>query len=621
MKLGWPAKPIVSPRVAAAATIVSAKATPEVALAPVVSAMAAVPAFSGGTSLPAVRELSAHARELGVALEGRPMSDVIADIQRAELALGKKHDARVNDGDMARAARWSAQAASLVPAQQTDLFGFTRVIDVKLELTSATFAALASGCDRATLLRLIDAGPEGRAGDLAWAKPTTREEVVASLVRQVALGAGASKQIVLDPSLAGWLDDTLQTAGITTKKAMGGAGAFAANLAASVGVNARFFSKDKLPAAIAERFSRMVSVIDGAGHSHPTSAYCGSAAARTNTAAEYAAGQAMSLFGLSALLINGKQTPLSPSGSGRVIMGTQAKDVAPGFADVDDAALRKMAQGTNLFFFVGAHYLTQGSEADAQRNAQELGRGLTVMKEENPSLLRHMQYVVPKVMENEPVVLLALKGSVDSLALNAVEAAPLMDTLYDAGMTTFDVDPHQPRTAAEDPLHMLESALALVDALALSRTHLHGFDGDLLVSRPGTPGHADPERQKLALLKARQIASNKAANDTGEIKSADDIWPVVPSVRGPGLAALHRFADALQARFGLSDRERALVVERWWFKDPGTETVIHFVPSRGIHDRTGGTVSLGDTIDASALIFAMPERSRPRVPHPSSFGW
>ena len=68
----------------------------------------------------------------------------------------------------------------------------------------------------------------------------------------------------------------------------------------------------------------------------------------------------------------------------------------------------------------------------------------------------------------------------------------------------------------------------------------------------------------------------------------------------------------------MSDAERALVVERWWWQAPDG-TVLHFAPSRGIHDRTGGTVSLGDTIDSASLLYALEPKRAPKLKHPSSF--
>ena len=262
---------------------------------------------------------------------------------------------------------------------------------------------------------------------------------------------------------------------------MGGAGAFAANIGAAVGVSSTFFSRDPLPTAIAERFAPGVHVATKDGTLATCSEHAdASKVARTNMSAEYGVGA-----DYGAMRVNGVDRRLITEGTGRVILGTHAKDVKPGFHGVEAEALRRLAADTDLFFFVGAHYLTQGSHDDAVTAARDLAGSLDVMKKANPSLLRHAQYVVPKNPDNEAVVWGELKGHVDSLALNSVEVAPFVDALYDGKLSKIDIDPHLPREAAEDTAHMLEGALALVDALNLARVHLHGLEGDLVVSKPG----------------------------------------------------------------------------------------------------------------------------------------
>jgi len=99
----------------------------------------------------------------------------------------------------------------------------------------------------------------------------------------------------------------------------------------------------------------------------------------------------------------------------------------------------------------------------------------------------------------------------------------------------------------------------------------------------------------------------KATNPSGEIRQADqELWPVLPVVEGACLASVQKFADAVQERFELSGQQRDQVARDWYFDD-GRGSTVYFVPSRGIHDRSGGTVSLGDTIDSMALIYGKEE--------------
>jgi ADP-dependent phosphofructokinase/glucokinase len=555
------------------------------------------------------RELLAHAKGLGVVVDGAVSVDAIV---AAELGAAQKLDPRVTSADMARAKDRARRAKDLVPVRQQVLSGFTRVVDAKLQLTPALVAALAADIGKDAvdlLLNAIDKGPGN--GAIAFSPPAGKVELVASIVRQLVLGQGASLQLPIAAEHAAWIEGLASSSGSPVKLAMGGAGAFAANLMSALpGVRPRFFSKDTLPEKIAERFADRVEVVDGAGAIGPALKHKDNTPARVNFACEYNAGETLSVAGRTSLKVNGKTVALTTSGAGRVILGTKAKDVAPGFDGVDDAVLQKLGREHDLFFFVGSHYLTQHAPAVAKAQAAELGRALDVMKAANPKLVRHLQYVVPKVAAHEAAVLGALKGHVESLSMNAVEVPMLVDRLHSAGLCRTDQDPNLPREQAEEPASMLAGALGVKEGLGLNRVHLHGLYGDLVVV---DDANVDVERTRLALLRARQLASMKAANASGEIKGKDDLFDVVPVVQGRCLAAVQRFADAVQARFGLSDDARAAVARDWVYVD-ADQRAFFFVPSRGIHDRTGGTVSLGDTIDASALVFSKPDPRPPTLP-------
>jgi hypothetical protein len=61
-------------------------------------------------------------------------------------------------------------------------------------------------------------------------------------------------------------------------------------------------------------------------------------------------------------------------------------------------------------------------------------------------------------------------------------------------------------------------------------------------------------------------------------------------------------------------------VERSFWTDPTSELTFMFSPSRGIHDERGGTPSLGDTIDSTALKYGMKTSPPKPLLHGSSFG-
>jgi ADP-dependent phosphofructokinase/glucokinase len=593
-----------------ATTATTAPSSPPATTAPAAAMTPSTTTRSPAQATAATRELRAHAAVLGVDVDGgTPLGPAIV---AAELVRGAAKDGRVDAAVMQRAVDRAQRASMLSPVRQNVLFGFTRVVDAKLTLSPAVLGALADdvGTGHADqLLHAIDKGPGD--GALVWPRPQTRVELVASLVRQLVKGGGASLQVSITPELSRWLEDVVAREGSTVNRAMGGAGAFCANLACAFSpLRPRFFSSEPLPQGIADRFAGRVEIVDKAGVSSAPRARATDEPARVNYSAEYTGGQHLVVLGRDALKVDGQTTTLSTSGSGRVILGTKARDITPGFDGVDRATLQKMARDNDVFFFVGSHYLTQGAPASAHAAAEQLAAALDVMKAENPGLVRHLQYVVPKVAAQEASVLAALAGHVESMSLNSVEVPALVHRLHDAGLTNVNADAMTPRDVAEQPSTMLSGALGLLDAMKLSRVHLHGGEGDLVV----VSGAVDVERTRAALLKARQLAAMKATNDSGEIKGPDDLFDVVPVVLGTGLAAVEAFADDVARRFSLSPAERDRVARDWCFADDKTGRTLFFVPSRGIHDRTGGTVSLGDTIDATALLFSRTS-ARPPV-HP-----
>jgi hypothetical protein len=541
----------------------------------------------------------------------------IRALAAAELARAQKSDPRVTPADMQRAVSRSVAASALVPAPQSDLFGFTRLVDAKFSLDPATLEALVQGAiERPShadeILSAVKNGPPD--GDIVWRRPHTRAELAASLVRQVVMGQGASLQIQIDAPLAEWLEGILTARGGSISRAMGGAGAFAANLASALpNVESHFYSAAKLPAGVLERFSGTVGTIGDDGKAAPLASRSDASPARINYAAEYVGTGSFQLLGRKELVIEGKARPLAFSGTGRVILGTPASD-EPGFGTLDAKALGTVARGHDLLFLVGAHYFTKGSAEETREKAGKLAADLRAMKAANPRLVRHHQYVVPKVAANEAHLMRALTGAMDSFSLNAVELPGLLGRLHAAGLSASAGTATEDRALLEHPATLLDGAMALSAAVESPRVHVHGMMGDLVIEGRS----ADPERVVLAMLRARQLACIKAANVGGEIKSAADLWPMAPVLDGDCLAAAQSFADALQKRFGFDDAERAVVAERWWWRAPDGRTY-YFVPNRGIHDFTGGTISLGDTIDASGLIHSLEPGRGKKLAHPSSY--
>ncbi len=488
---------------------------------------------------PAEREVESHMKDRGLRAD-----EPLANLARVELGLARKADDRVTSQDMLRAIARSEAAQRLEPVKQNDLFAFTRLTDSKFALTTG----------------LVDKLESLNAPD---------DKLIAGLDKALE-GKGASAQLNLDARTADWLTRSLMVLNVPTQEAMGGAGAFCANLAAcQPNVRAGFWALGGLPGKVAAGMHPAITVHDEQGRERPAAQAADlNLPDRINYIAEYR-GQA----------------------SGRLILSSPGTQEI-GFGAATDQVLSQTIAGKRLFFFAGLHYLTK-EPAKADKVADDLG----AMKRYNPSCMFHLQYVNPKDPAHEKEVLDKMAPYVDSMSLNAVEVPGLLERIapgYDGVPASAD------RDVMEAPGTLLDNAYRLRTAMDLDRVHLHGQFGDLVIAK--TP--QDRERTVLSLMKARQLAAMKATNPSGQVASKNEMWPMLPLVEGACLAAVQKFADSVQDRFGLSDAQRAQVARDWHYDD-GQGNTVFFVPSRGIHDRTGGTVSLGDTIDATALIYSL----------------
>ncbi|MBN9413929.1 MAG: hypothetical protein J0I12_00765 [Candidatus Eremiobacteraeota bacterium] len=498
------------------------------------------------------REVARHLSDRGLH-EDTPLGGLAA----RELELAQQDDPRVTAADMVRAIDRSQAAQEMQAVPQAGLFGFTRLTDAKLEIQGDMLEQLQRRAD-----------PEKSCGQL-----------VDKLRQHLAHGDGASLQINLDDHSGPWLAQSLQSMGADVKEAMGGAGGFCANAAAAIeNVQSSFWNLGGLPPKVSAGLNPEVVIYDDQGRQRRADEAVDPAQKdRVNYIAEYRKGTQIG-------------DSVAPA-SGRVILSTPGGQEI-GFGKASAEVLAKTIEGKDLLFFAGSHYLTKGDPA----RATDLANQLAIMKFANPKATFHLQYVAPKDPAHEAEVMNRLKSQVDSLSLNSVEVPALLERLnpnYCGPASTAS------REVMEHPPHLLENALELKEAMGLKRLHFHGLHGDLLVC----PTPKDPERNVLALMRARQVAAMKATNPSGEIKKADqELWPVLPVVEGACLASVQKFADAVQGRYQLSDTQRDQVAKDWYFDD-GRGSTVYFVPSRGIHDRTGGTVSLGDTIDSMALIY------------------
>ncbi len=552
------------------------------AVARVVRPLISKPELDTTSGVPghASRDYRAHLAELGIT----PDEHAYPRALQAELQDARDMDPRVTSLDVKRFVTRSLMAENLRLFVRSPLLGFTRLVDAKCPLTpelldSMKSAVLAEGVTEHDLHGLIQNGPAD--GRIAWKKPGNPAELYATLIRQTQLGSGDSLQIALSPELKGWLEAQLKN--VPIGRAVGGAGAFCANLAAALNIpHVRFFSREGLPEGLKKMLHPAIGVVGPDGD--VAKRMPGSKnEARINYALEY----------------DGRSVGTS---SGRIICSTK-ESFAPELGEVSRPALKKLAREHDLFFIVGPHYFTAETREVCLQKSRRLADQLRTMKSFNPKLWTHFQYVVPKDEKNEAAMLSQLRSSVDSMSLNACELPELIGRLAAAGMAQPSVDPRMNAARAESAEAMLAGAAELKAALGLKRVHIHGRNGDLIIDEG-----KGRRRGVLAAMRGRQLAVQKAAIQTGELKSPHEVERLVPLPSAKSLAAIYEFSDALSGRLGLSPKQTSKLHRRWWHRDEAGDTY-SFVPARALYTREGGTISLGDTIDFTTLVFSRPRRN------------
>jgi hypothetical protein len=111
-------------------------------------------------------------------------------------------------------------------------------------------------------------------------------------------------------------------------------------------------------------------------------------------------------------------------------------------------------------------------------------------------------------------------------------------------------------------------------------------------------------REGRAAFKERALGVAKVVGASGEIRSRRDLFPMVPTVEADSLAALQRFADYLTHRDRLDARARNRIVRSGRYRGGRDGISVSITPTRQFHSSEGGLVSLGDTIDITALLSA-----------------
>ncbi|MCC6749245.1 MAG: hypothetical protein IT371_16400 [Deltaproteobacteria bacterium] len=580
---------------------------------------------------PAADELVEHARELHLLSRNQvPTSRrEVAALRRAivaeELRLAQQADPRNTTALVHHVMRRFARAQGMQAEPLRVLFGFSRMIDVKTAVSAGFMrkmeeALLAQGVNKAELLARINRGrPAGKG-------PVDRlDDLMVELVREQVAGEGEPKPILVTTRLAREVQQTLSTGqnAVSVREATGGAPAFGSNLAQLFHqVVASFHSSGRLSRRQNDAFEpgvRIVTRESGPEGAAPLAvdpasgkplSYGPRAKTKVNVIIQSPAGLDFGSFmGERQLTIDGKVYPCRTSAKvGRVVLSTEAS-FAPTFDPrLTKAELGALGKANDLFVLAGMHYLTSYAPERLARAGQRLRWQLGVMRAANPDLYVHYQYVKAKDPAKEAQVFRALQGRVDSISLNATELWELARNLDRQPLVPGRAPLAMPaqeepaeRKVAERPERIYELARFLLEAMALERVHIHGYEVDLIVTRRGSSERMS--REGLAALGGRQLGLNKVVNPSGELRTRKDVWAVLPTLQASSFGAIQRFADGLVAEGRLSRSARDAAVRNGVFQDAKDGTWVSVTPTRQFHGSLpGGLISLGDTIDISTLL-------------------
>jgi ADP-dependent phosphofructokinase/glucokinase len=592
-------------------------------------------AFEIGTWAPkriprlARKELVEHARSLGIAAaqKKRFSAAELAALDRAVVAAETNSaiaaDPRTTPALVESWMGRFAKAQALHPPKTRVLFGFTRMIDAKLPLSTTLFERLGSSprVSRGELDRFLVGGPRGRAHepsdpvrDEKWGLIDTPEKLLAAILRHQVSGEGASLQLQIDENVSRWLRGALEESGTEVKRAVGGAAAFGANLAAAFpGVEVSFHSAQPLSVDQARGFGRKVRVVTpglgGARGARALEAADEGAPTKVNYIVELPPGLPLTLLGARTLAIGSRTLEVkSPSKPSRIILSTNATYPPTFDPRLGEKQIARIARRNDLFVMVGLHYLTGYDAAELDRVGETLRGQLRTLRRANPDLVIHHQYVRAKDPSKEAAAFAKVAGLLDSLSLNATELGELVQNLDGKrllpgrGPARMPRLPAPGREAQEDPSRLYRLGSALLRALDLERLHIHGFDVDLVLVRGGS--EARLAREGLAAMKGRALGVNKVVGESGEIRSRRDLWKMVPTVKASGVAALQGFADFVAKRDGLDARTRDRIVWSGRYLGGRDGVSVSITPTRQFHSSDGGLVSLGDTIDITTLLSA-----------------
>jgi len=401
----------------------------------------------------------------------------------------------------------------------------------------------------------------------------TANEFVAVL--KGALGYGKSSYVIIrNHELLNWLDEKFPS----RKANMGGQAGVIANQMAALGAESlcytsllspkqveMFFPAVRVP--VVEDGLKVVPVGEAADPTHQT---------KVNWIFEYPKHAQYDFCG---------ETITTPRAN-RVIAATRPQGVVMGFSDAISPYLPELGKRIDVAFLAGYHYAPKEEEALKAYLEQSMA-SVHSLKQGNPKLRLHYEYVPMSDENAEKTVLKAIAQEIQSFGINENEIKRVL--------SEFGFQALCDEIAADERAFCLyQGVLQLMRALGFERIQLHNLGYYVLVLKK--PYALAPELVRDACLFASSVNAIKAKYG-GYVRSEQLAEASEMPLSDIGAEQLRLFAVEMRAQgVDLSDD-----FESTGIADMGDHYVL-VVPAHVVPNPVS-TVGMGDTISSSAYAY------------------
>ncbi|NMB02321.1 MAG: hypothetical protein GX971_12515 [Firmicutes bacterium] len=390
-----------------------------------------------------------------------------------------------------------------------------------------------------------------------------------------ALEAGKSHYIVLsNMELLSWLEEVFPV----RKESMGGQAGIIANQMAGLGAHSIVYTSLLSPKQASMFFPEVdvpvasddLAIVNVGDAVRPDDQI------KENWIFEYAKGERFELGG---------HVIVTPRAN-RVILATRPEGVVMAFTPEMDRVLPDLGKQLDVAFMAGFHYAPT-EKGQLEKYLEASMNSLHRLKEHNPNLRFHFEYVPMSEAEAEKAMLKAVASEIQSFGINENEIKRVLE-IYAYEQERIAIEEH------ESSVTLYDGALKIMEELGFERIQLHNLGYYVVVLR--NPYCVDLEHVRESCLYASSVNAIKAKYGGyvlhDSLSEAGDI-----PLSEIGFDQLEIFAQEMKNR-GIEVPESFLEEGILEFNN---HTVL-IVPAHVVPNPVS-TVGMGDTISSSAFAY------------------